>query len=113
MPIAWHGDRNVGTARFGRRSHLVKQTPSTQFRVCRRAAGLAFVLIALAGCAAPEPTGPTSLIVLQSPRTGRIVPCGPPPGTHSANPASEAERCARSYERLGYHRLPIETNEGS
>jgi hypothetical protein len=63
----------------------------------------AILCIALVGCAASPP----SLIVLQDPESGRIVPCGPPPETASATPAADAARCAASFERQGYRPLPV------
>jgi hypothetical protein len=67
--------------------------------------GLLLVLLPLfgvLGCADPR------VIVLQDPSSGHIVPCGPPPGTPSKDPGAEAQNCAKSYEALGYKRLPIE-----
>jgi hypothetical protein len=68
-------------------------------------AGAAVLAIALAGCGGEEPP---ALIVLQHPQTGDIVPCGPPPGSPSVNPAADAQHCAAAYEKLGYRRLPAQ-----
>jgi len=59
------------------------------------------LLLGLAAC-----TGP-SLIVLQDPATGRIVPCGPPPDARSADSAADAARCAAAFESRGYRPLPL------
>lgn len=59
--------------------------------------------LALFGCEAP------SLVVLQDPATGQIIPCGPTPDAPSANPAADAQSCAATYEGRGYYRLPAET----
>jgi hypothetical protein len=58
--------------------------------------------LALMACEGP------SLIVLQNPKTGQIVPCGPTPDAASEHPALDAQRCADTYQRQGYVRLPIE-----
>jgi hypothetical protein len=76
---------------------------TTRWKVATAAA--AALAVMLAGCGREEPP---ALIVLQHPQTGDIVPCGPPPGAPSANPAAEAQRCAATYEKLGYRRLPAE-----
>jgi hypothetical protein len=68
-------------------------------------AAAAALTVMLTGCGGGPPP---ALIVLQHPETGDIVPCGPPPGTPSANPWAEAQRCAATYEKLGYRRLPAQ-----
>jgi hypothetical protein len=81
---------------------------AVHFRYSRRGAAWAWPTAAscllLAAGAAPAP----SLIVLQDPASGRIVPCGPPPNAPSADPAADAARCAAAFERQGYRPLPIE-----
>ena len=67
-------------------------------------------LIAAGACLALAACAPQSLIVLQNPTTGQIVPCGPPPGATSADPAADARRCAVDYERRGYREIPLDTN---
>jgi hypothetical protein len=76
--------------------------------VCR-GVGTAFAIAILLGaCARSAPPPGPAVIVLQDPVSGRIVPCGPPPGSPSAHPEVEAEACAALYQRQGYRRLPIE-----
>jgi hypothetical protein len=59
--------------------------------------------LAAVACAPAAP----SLIVLQNPKTGDIVPCGPTPDVPSADPAADARRCAADYERRGYVPVPL------
>ena len=68
----------------------------------------ALACLAVQGCAAQPP----SLIVLQDPVSGQIVPCGPTPDAPSVNPARDAALCAAAYERRGYRRLTLQTASG-
>lgn len=80
---------------------------AVHFRHSSRGAAWAWLVaysLVLAACAASAP----SLIVLQDPASGRIVPCGPPPDAPSADPAGDAARCAAAFEGRGYRPLPIE-----
>ncbi|MBV9521779.1 MAG: hypothetical protein JO010_03235 [Alphaproteobacteria bacterium] len=76
-------------------------------RPCGRGAVLALCLLASACAAGP------SLIVLQDPASGRIVPCGPTPDAAGPNPSTDAARCAAAYEQQGYRRLPLVHDGGS